>query len=341
MPSNKPKNSFCSRSVIGPRLPSPTGILSTERTGVISAAVPVRNTSSAMYKQLARNVLLEHGDAGRLREPHDRVARDARQDRRGDGRRVELAVLDQEQVLAGAFADEPRRVQREPLGEAEAARLERHERARQVVAAGLGEGRDRVRRDALPRRDADVDALLEAAFAEIRAPFPGRDRHARGLIDVAGHAHLAVAAKRDRPDVGAAEQAVLAHDVAARGDQRVERERNLDAIDLRRVIEAPNVVRQPKARGTGRRLVDANAFEYRRAVVQRMTQHVHRGLLPRHQLAFVPNVLARLEGHLPLLALRSTDVEPRAYSCSQLMRPRSSLPTFSMPWSRSSCIKRL
>ena len=104
---------------------------------------------------------------------------------------------------------------REPFGEAEPARLERHERARQIVAAGLGEGRDRVRRDALPRRDADVDALLEAAFAEVRAPFPGRDRDARGLIDVAGHAHLAVAAKRDRPDVSAAEQAVLADDVAA------------------------------------------------------------------------------------------------------------------------------
>ena len=47
-PSNRPKKSFCKRSVIGPRLPSPTVILSTERTGVISAAVPVRKTSSAM-----------------------------------------------------------------------------------------------------------------------------------------------------------------------------------------------------------------------------------------------------------------------------------------------------
>ena len=136
--------------MIGPRLPSPTGILSTERTGVISAAVPVKNTSSAMYKQLARNVLLEHLDAGRLRETHHGVARDAGQYRRGDRRRVELAVLDEEQVLAGAFADEPRGVQREPFGEAEPARLERHERARQIVAAGLREGRHRVRRDALP-----------------------------------------------------------------------------------------------------------------------------------------------------------------------------------------------
>ena len=249
-------------------------------------------------QHLARNVLLEHLDAGGLRETHDGVTRDARQNRRGDGRRVELAVLDQEQVLAGAFADEAGRVQREPLGEAEAARLERHERARQIVTAGFGEGRDRVRRDALPRRDADVDALLERGFAEIRAPFPCSHRHARGLVDVAGHAHLAITAERDRPDVGAVQEGVLANDVATRRHEHVERERDLDAIDLRGVIETPNVVGQSKAGGTGRRLVDAYPFEYRRAVVQRMTQHVHGGLLPRHQLPFMPDVLARLEGHI-------------------------------------------
>ena len=82
-----------------------------------------------------------------------------------------------------------------------------------------------------------------------------------------------------------------------RVDERVERERNLDAIDLRRVVQAPHVIRQAEARRARRRLVDANSFEYRRAVMQRMTQHVHRGLLPRHQLPFMPNVLARLEGH--------------------------------------------
>src|SRR6185503_18443480 len=113
-----------------------------------------------------------------------------------------------------------------------------------------------------------------------------------------GHAHLAVTAIRDWPDVRAAEQAVLADHVAAGADERLERERNLDAIDLRRVVEALHVIRQAKARRAGRRLVDPNALEYRRSVVQRMAQHVDRGLLPRNQLAFVPDVLARLEGHL-------------------------------------------
>src|SRR6266436_6470495 len=43
------KNSFCSFSVMGPRKPRPIWIRSIERTGVISTAVPEKNTSSAMY----------------------------------------------------------------------------------------------------------------------------------------------------------------------------------------------------------------------------------------------------------------------------------------------------
>lgn len=46
-PSMMPKNCCWIAWVTGPRLPSPTGKRSTERIGVISAAVPVKNTSSA------------------------------------------------------------------------------------------------------------------------------------------------------------------------------------------------------------------------------------------------------------------------------------------------------
>ena len=41
-------NAGCTATVIGPRRPSPTGWPSTERMGVTSAAVPVKNASSAM-----------------------------------------------------------------------------------------------------------------------------------------------------------------------------------------------------------------------------------------------------------------------------------------------------
>src|SRR6202142_3964032 len=41
-PSMIEKNSFCSRSVTGPRRPVPTCMWSTDRMGVISAAVPLQ-----------------------------------------------------------------------------------------------------------------------------------------------------------------------------------------------------------------------------------------------------------------------------------------------------------
>src|SRR4029077_13596530 len=43
------KNSCWICRVIGPTAPLPTTILSTERIGVTSTAVPTKNTSSAMY----------------------------------------------------------------------------------------------------------------------------------------------------------------------------------------------------------------------------------------------------------------------------------------------------
>ena len=62
-PVNRPKNAFCSASVIGPRLPAPTVMWSTERIGVISAAVPVKNISSAMYS-ISRGIgCLAHFDS--------------------------------------------------------------------------------------------------------------------------------------------------------------------------------------------------------------------------------------------------------------------------------------
>src|SRR5690242_10366738 len=42
------KNAFCMRVVIGPRFPSPIVRPSTSRIGVTSAAVPVKNASSAI-----------------------------------------------------------------------------------------------------------------------------------------------------------------------------------------------------------------------------------------------------------------------------------------------------
>src|SRR3546814_15997713 len=51
-PSNRPKNSSCIRLVTGPALPAPTWRPSTERIGVISAAVPHLNSSSQDRKRV-------------------------------------------------------------------------------------------------------------------------------------------------------------------------------------------------------------------------------------------------------------------------------------------------
>jgi hypothetical protein len=46
-PATTSKNAFCSVAAIGPREPAPIVRRSISRIGVTSAAVPVRNTSSA------------------------------------------------------------------------------------------------------------------------------------------------------------------------------------------------------------------------------------------------------------------------------------------------------
>src|SRR4030065_2099049 len=48
-PCTQSKYIACSLAVMGPRVPSPIARLSSSRIGVTSAAVPVKNASSAMY----------------------------------------------------------------------------------------------------------------------------------------------------------------------------------------------------------------------------------------------------------------------------------------------------
>ena len=154
----------------------------------------------------------------------------------------------------------------------------------------------RVGRDALPGGHAHIDAFVFGR-AEILAPFPGGDGHFDRRIDLRHHADFAVAAERDRAQVGAARQPVLRDHFAAGVVDLVFAERNVDAVDLGRVEQAARVVAQPEDRRAPRRLVGAHAFEHRRAVVQRMREHVHRRLFPGDQLAVEPDVLRCGYGH--------------------------------------------
>ena len=126
-------------------------------------------------EHLARNGDLAHFDAHVLRQRHHGVTRDAVEQRVRHARRVQHAVLDDEQVLAGAFAHGAVGRQADAFDEAEALGLEADELAGQIVAAGLGHGGNGVGRDALPRRHAHIDAFVFGG-AEILAPFPGGDR---------------------------------------------------------------------------------------------------------------------------------------------------------------------
>ena len=139
--------------------PRPILTRSTDRIGVTSTAVPTKNTSSAMYS-ISRGSVCSRTSKPRSRAMRDhRVARDARQHRVADRRRVDDAVADDEHVLAAAFAEVAAGVERDALGIAVGHRLHLDQLRVGVVGDALGHRRRRVRRVARPGRDLDVDAL--------------------------------------------------------------------------------------------------------------------------------------------------------------------------------------
>jgi hypothetical protein len=106
-------------------------------------------------------------------------------------RRMDHAVPDEEQVLAGAFAHAAIGAESDAFRESETLGFHADELAREVVAGGLAECRDRVGSQPLPGRHADVDAVLEPVGAEVGTPFPGRHRNLDRRVDLRRHANLA------------------------------------------------------------------------------------------------------------------------------------------------------
>ena len=133
--------------------PTPISMSSTSRIGVTSAAVPHMKTSSAIMQVGADQVLLDDGVALVLRDLDDRVARDARQDPGREIRRVDDAVLDDEDVLARAVRDVAVVGEHDRFLVAGVVRLRDGEHRVEVDAGRLRDVRDHVRADALPRRD--------------------------------------------------------------------------------------------------------------------------------------------------------------------------------------------
>src|SRR4051795_11317198 len=134
------------------------------------------------------------------RDRDHRVPSDAFEGARRDRRRDELASPDDEDVLAGAFADVPLWRQQDGLVVAGLQRFHLGHRRVDVHTRALGAGRNRVGVVALPRADLRTHAVLQTLVAQVRPPGPHGDgdvHRARQRVE----AHLAVAEVGDRADV--------------------------------------------------------------------------------------------------------------------------------------------
>src|SRR5712692_5033670 len=96
------------------------------------------------------------GDLQILGDFHDRVAGDAGQDAGGERRSVERAVVHEENVHAGAFADVAVGVEGDAFGVTVEAGFHADELRVHVVGGGFGHGGERVGGDTRPRADPDV-----------------------------------------------------------------------------------------------------------------------------------------------------------------------------------------
>ena len=209
-------------------------------TGVTSAA-DARDEAFAEGRQLVgHDAALGHLDAAPAGELDHRLTRQAVEEAIG-GRRVEDAVLDEEDVGARAFGDAALPVEHEGVGVAAPLRAMFGDRADHVEARGLRARRRGRRVGPTILGDVETDALHALRGIEIARPLPGRDRE-MDLVVLGRNAHHFRAAPGDRPQIGV-DETVLG-----------ERE-GLGRVDLRRApgnLEIENARRIPSsARNAG------------------------------------------------------------------------------------------
>src|SRR5579864_1231454 len=247
----------------------------------------------ADIEHLARDHLLDDRNVQVARDLQRRVARDAGQHRVAEGRGLQHAVAHDEDVLAGAFADESVGVERDAFGVAVHNGFHLDELRVHVVGARLRHGRQCVGRKAGPGRDAHIAACVIGG--EVLAPRIVDDvdlgRRVEGI-----HARLAIATQHDRPDV-AGPHAIVGDHVAHGFDDFVAGEIHVDAIDLGGVDQALGVLRGAENRGAAGRRVTAYAFEHRRSVVDDVRHHVDVGVVPGDELAVMPDFVGLLNRH--------------------------------------------
>src|SRR6267154_2599472 len=172
-------------------------------------------------EHFAGDDLLLHRDLQVFRDFHDGVAGDAGQNTGGQRRSVQRAVVHEEDIHAGAFADVTVGVQGDAFGVAVEAGFHANELRVHVVGSGFGHGGKRIGGDAGPGADADVDTFGERFGPKVSAPRPTShidvDRGTKRI-----DANFAIAAENDGLHVAGVEF-VEAHDFGGRITEIVDR----------------------------------------------------------------------------------------------------------------------
>jgi len=210
---------------------------------------------------------------------------------RGRGRWGEQpAVLDQEQVFAGALTKQAVRSKPDTLIKSAFLGFETNELTGQVVTPGLGAGRHGVRCETLPGSDAGANSIPEALFAEISAP-EVNDDDCINLVDILGdHPETAGTTHDQWPEIGAFKTG-LTQCFKTRFTDLFEAVVNGNPVYLGRIKQAFQVVIEAKNGRTFGGLVSTNAFKNRRAVMQCMTQDVYLAIVKVTQFTVEPNLV--------------------------------------------------
>src|SRR5215218_2115 len=209
---------------------------------------------------------------------------------RGRERRCpDLAVLDQEDVLAGAVGDEALRREQDRFVVAGALCLVDGEHRVQVDPSGLGDVRDRVGADPIPGGDLGTDACARVLVPEVVRPRPAHDRDL-DRVPLRVDAELAVAVERERPDVALGEP-VATDQLVHRTPDLVDRVGQLHVEQLGRVVEPLEVLAQPENGRAVGGLIATDALEDAGAVVEPVDAYVHLCVVPVDELAVHPDRL--------------------------------------------------
>jgi hypothetical protein len=250
-------------------------------------------------KRLARQDLLGDRKAQVARQRDDRVAGDAAENRRAEGRRVQRAIAHDKDILAAPLADMAGDVEHDPFRIAVGERLHLDESRVRVVRRALCHGRQRIGRHPSPGADLDVHAFFDRVLAEVGAPVPHHDGGVDGVVDRVDAERL-VPAIDERADI-AGLHLVGADRFEHRLHPAVQIEGILHPVNLGRVLQAQHMGIETEAGRALRCRVAPRALEHAAPVVDDVRRDVNRRVLPVHERAVHPDLAGPRKSHTALL----------------------------------------